>query len=199
MIMPTTVKLSLVLPLTVLGLLVSATPARAQDPPPDEAGQPRGPSERLQILMGDVTAVGLFLSGAAFEGKDGQDTQLADGLRYAALGGYLLAGPVVHVQHGHPGRAIVSLFLRAALPVAGAYIGRSSATCTGDLLCGLGETAAGFVAGTAVASIIDVALLSSASLDASLEPERARRPSVSLAPEVAVTPRMAFAGVGGRF
>jgi hypothetical protein len=198
MVTPTTMKVSL--GLALLALLAS-TAARAEEAaPPAGAPETRGPSERLKVLSGDLTAIGLFAAGAAVEGKDGGDTPLADGLRYAALGGYLLAGPAIHAQHGHPGRAIVSLFLRAALPVAGAYIGRSTATCTDEFLCGLKETAMGFLAGTALASTIDIALLSSATLGAGdAEPERTPRAGLTLAPQIAVTPQMAFAGLGGRF
>jgi len=197
----TTNKLSLILTVALMAVLATAGRARADEPPSGAGGgETHRPSERLQVLSADATAVGLFALGGAFEGKDGLDTPAADGFRYAALGGYLLGGPIVHITHGHPVRAGVSLLLRAALPLLGAGIGRSTVTtCSDELFCGLDETMAGLVAGTALASAIDVALLSSVALGSDAETARAPRDSVSLAPQVAVTPQMAFAGLGGRF
>lgn len=81
------------------------------------------------------------------------------------VGGYLLGGPLVHLAHGHAGRALGSAALRAGLPLGGALIGsaigesRCDSETDPELFCGLGEVAAGFIVGVATASIVDAAVL----------------------------------------
>jgi hypothetical protein len=200
--MTTTTKITTAL---VVALLLPAARALAQqeqeqeqpglsEPPP--AAEHHGPSDRQQVLAGDLAAVTLFVAGGLLEGPGGADNTLSETAMLAALGGYLFNGPVVHAMHGDVGRSIGSLALRAALPVAGAYIGVATANCKDEFLCGLGEAALGFLVGGVTAAAIDATLLSTGSDDSPVEEPR---PRLSIAPRVAVTPQLAFAGLGGTF
>jgi len=43
----------------------------------------------------------------------------ATALLYVGIPGYFLAGPILHIARGHPGRAAISLGMRVALPALG--------------------------------------------------------------------------------
>jgi hypothetical protein len=105
-----------------------------------------------QIAAVDGASVALAIAMAAAEYDDvaGQ----------VFIGTWSLGAPAVHVAHGNPGRAVVSLGLHVGLPRAGAAIGAASATCTeGEWFCGLGEAAVGFLLGGITATAVDAGLL----------------------------------------
>lgn len=66
-----------------------------------------------QILLTDVASVA---AGVAVGKDDHPDKGFA-----VFGGGYVLGGPIVHLSHGNPGRAVGSLALRVGLPALGAW------------------------------------------------------------------------------
>jgi hypothetical protein len=131
--------------------------ARAEAPPPPRppeqtaSAQPYG----LHIVLADVAAVALLLSGQP-------------ALQAVATGSYVLSPPIVHLLHRRPARAAGSLGLRLLLPIAGGAIGTEAEGCgrDSDFLCGITGLVLGGLAGAVVASIVDAALLASAGLEA---------------------------------
>ena len=72
--------------------------------------------------------------------------------------GWVGTGAAVHAAHGHGGRAVASVVMRAGLPVAGLLLGASSAKgCSGDL-CELGPALIGGMLGMGIAEVTDVAM-----------------------------------------
>ncbi len=72
----------------------------------------------------------LGLLGVATQGNPGTD--------FAAIGGgagYVLAAPAIHIAHGQPVRALISLGMRLALPVVGAYVGAAVASVASSTSC----------------------------------------------------------------
>jgi hypothetical protein len=70
--------------------------------------------------------------------------------------GWIGSGAVVHVAHGHEGRAIGSIAARVALPFAGLMLGAASSQgCSGDL-CGFGPAIVGGLIGMGTAEVIDL-------------------------------------------
>jgi hypothetical protein len=143
--------------------------ARAEEPPPPRAPghtasvQPYG----LQIVLADVAAVALLLSGQPE-------------LQAVAAGSYVLTPPILHLLHRRPARAAGSLGLRLLLPIAGGSLGMKAEHCgrDGDYLCGLTGLVLGGLAGALVASIVDAALLANTSPEAA---ESNRPPLAKLA------------------
>lgn len=69
-----------------------------------------------QVLAADATTITttVLLAG------DSRGKELA---QYNLIGGYLLGGPIIHLAHNNPGAAAGSIMIRAAMPVAGAFLG----------------------------------------------------------------------------
>jgi hypothetical protein len=100
-----------------------------------------------QLLVSDAATVGLL----AFS-LQGQ----ANPLGAIAFGVYTLAPLGVHVAHHNPGRALLSVGLRIALPVALATSLLRGADCQpSDFYCGAGELLLGLTGGALAASIVD--------------------------------------------
>ncbi|HEY6908234.1 MAG TPA: hypothetical protein VI356_02625 [Myxococcales bacterium] len=99
----------------------------------------------------------MILGGGAAAGSPG--------LAYAGLGTFVLGGPVIHLFHGHPGRAAASFGLRTLLPLAAGYLGGTiaqGAACTGEdchVLNALGGASLGVLAGAVAASLVDGLML----------------------------------------
>lgn len=110
-----------------------------------------------QTLLLDGAAIALTVGGAGLDGNDAAQTP-ALGL---ALGTYLAGGPVVHLLHGHPGKAALSLGLRVGVPVTAGAIAAAATQCKPELdgeACGMGTviaTIGSAALGAVVASIID--------------------------------------------
>lgn len=84
-----------------------------------------------------------------------------------AIATYLVGGPVVHLAHGHPGRAGLSLVLRAGAPVALGLLGAASERHTGRPgLSELGAGVLGALAGALGAMVVDWLVLSAGTDDA---------------------------------
>jgi len=176
--------LTLLSVLATPGLAVGAPPRASGTPPvaPEpqgseasepEAVQPASPSttphdtsalrERWygwQLLSGDGTALLLLIAAGA---SSDQKSHISDVLGYSALGAYLVGGPVIHVAHRNPGRALGSLALRAGLPILFGALGSTLENCSGDNdydLCGLPGAIFGGGLGIATAITLDAGLLS---------------------------------------
>jgi hypothetical protein len=186
-----------------------ASPEQSVAPPPPE-------TYTLHILAADAASVGLIAAGVAAVSRASSNEDLGEGLATLGVGGLTFGGPIVHAAHGHWGRSAVSLGLRVVLPILGASMGYSSATCGEDsLLCGLGEMAIGFMVGEAMAIAIDAGVVARWSAfqrpsegHARREPEEptnarprphARPPAITFAPRIVATPERALIGVGGTF
>jgi len=181
-------------------LSLVATRAGAAAPAP--ADEERGPSERLQVLTGDLTAAALI--GAAFEvereAHQGSSSRFTTegALLLAGLGGYLLTGPILHATRKSVGRTSGAFLLRAIFPVMGGVLGEAAGGCAIDAdTCRVRAITVGAISGAILASAIDIVLLSAPGRGLATPASRAE--AVSLAPRIAVTSQMAFAGVGGQF
>lgn len=121
-------------------VLTTAVPARADD---------GGYGER--ILAIDGTSDALILAGLFGE---------SDPLLYVGLAGHVLGGPIVHLSHGNPGRAALSLGTRVGLPAATGLF--AYAVCDADdsgFLGCIGPVAIAVAFGFLAAQIIDPALI----------------------------------------
>jgi hypothetical protein len=153
-----------------------------------------GPPARVwygwQVLAADGALLGLTAVALAGDAED---------LGQLSLLGFFVAGPLVHRAHAGGSRALASLGMRLGLPVVGAIIGVSTATCSPDeWLCGVGEAAIGMATGMAVAIAIDSiwAYEDSTPMPAPTRPPRA---SWSVTPTVKVSETSAGIGLAARF
>jgi hypothetical protein len=130
--------------------LLAASVAHAQAPAanPEPAPLTREEWYGWQTLIADG-ATSLFLLPAAFVDD-------ADPFAWAAVGGYLAGGPIVHVAHANYGRSVLSLALRAGLPVV---LGMGGHGASGGGEFGSVGLVAGIGIGIAGAIAIDAALL----------------------------------------
>jgi hypothetical protein len=162
-------------------------------PPPLEAPREAEtePSYRWQIGVADASSLALLFT-------------VTD--RGALAGGllYLLGGPIIHAVHGEPGRAVGSLGLRVALPVAGAFVGGALWWNSQDARCKNGDpdycsddefnvgALYGLGLGFLGAMVIDTAVLA--------RPVPLRKDAgATWAPQLAVAPGHLGVGVVGRF
>ena len=131
------------------------SPAQAPPAPP-------GPAVSAGATRVETHSYGLQIAGVDVAVLAGAAATKSSNV---GVGGYLLGGPLVHLAHGHVGRALGSAALRAGLPVAGALLGGSlgDSRCeredNPEELCGLEEMAAGLVIGAAAASLVDATVL----------------------------------------
>lgn len=149
------------------------------------------PSYRWQIGVADAGSLALLFSFT----------------EHGSLGGgllYLLGGPVIHLAHGEAGRAVGSLALRAALPIAGAFVGGALWWNSQDARCKNGDpdfcsddefnvgALYGLGLGFLGAMVVDTALLA--------RPVPLRKAAgARWAPQLAVAPGHLGVGVVGRF
>jgi hypothetical protein len=112
---------------------------------------------------------------------------------------YFIAAPTVHLTHGRPMNALASVGARLAFPIAGAIVGVQFANCSAQsdqFLCGLSEMGVGILIGTVVASVFDMAVLST---------ETRERPAATpsrltlLSPSVSTGPNGTSFGLRGSF
>lgn len=96
----------------------------------------------------------------------GGDSESRSRLFQIAAGTYVFGGPLIHLVHRRPGRAAISLAMRAGLPIGGALLLSSSHhnSCPSDSTScddfgGFFPFLVGFVGGILTASIVDSAVL----------------------------------------
>lgn len=106
-----------------------------------------------QILALDASSALLLAAAAGTE-----STQLG----LSSVGGHLAGPPLLHLlAHDAPGRATVSILMRALLPVAGFLLGADSGRCDPeDWICIPTEAWIGYGAGMLAATVVDAALVS---------------------------------------
>lgn len=83
---------------------------------------------------------------------------LAGGIAHPgiSLSGYVLGGPLVHLSMGDSTKAMASLGMRLALPIAGGFIGGNLQDCSdGDSLCGVAGVILGGLMGIGTALVVD--------------------------------------------
>lgn len=156
----------LVVAAAVLGL--ASTTALAEPPsmtPPSPPPEPVIEGCRGRPVI--VDGVAAILAVTAVEAGNYQTTST---LGRTAYGTYVLGGPIIHLLHHRPGRAAISLAMRAGLPIGlGLLVGASGGhnPCSGNpgsTDCGpdwgsFVWFAGGFLAGALTASIVDSAVL----------------------------------------
>ena len=171
---------------------------RVETPPP-------GTGYHLEVLAIDAASLTTAITGGVIEGNHAYSPRVSDVLLGAGVSGYVLGGPIVHLAHRQYGRAGISLALRVGLPMLGAVVGLSTASCRPDeWFCGVGQAAAGVAIGSAAAMVIDNMFVVPSAHHSSLDPApvAARaRPSAALrvAPRLVAAPNVAVLGVGGQF
>jgi hypothetical protein len=169
-----------------------AAPSPSELPPPVAWGYERQyvPKQWYgwQILIPTLASDALILGGAIGAGAASSSTgsNVAAGMVVGGLAGHGLSGPIVHLAHGHPLKALASLGLEGALPTA--FILAATLTpCNGEI-CG-GNILAGVIG-------VPIALTAGAAIDAAaLAWEDAPGPryrtglaSISLAPQMVAPP-----------
>lgn len=111
------------------------------------------------ILVADVAALGLVLTGLA---SSRSSPTAAKVLVLGGLATYGLGGPIVHLAHDNPGRALGSVGLRVGMPVVAGLIGiavEKSSCQPAEWFCGVAGMTLGGLAGIAGAVAVDAAVL----------------------------------------
>jgi hypothetical protein len=113
--------------------------------------------------------------------------------------GYALGAPLVHVGHGHAGKALASVSMRIVAPIAGAFVGFGMADCDGhdaESYCDLDAAAEGFLLGALAAVVIDATVI--ANEDVRPSPPRVET-GFRLVPDVRVRNDRAQVSLAGTF
>jgi hypothetical protein len=111
-----------------------------------------------QNLAADGAAFALAMAAGSTENREA-----GNALGWLSFGTYVLASPIIHGLHGGGvGRSLASGAMRLGLPVLGAVIGGSMASCDGREGCwdDLGGIALGGLIGIGTAIVIDDLALS---------------------------------------
>lgn len=150
-----------------------------------------------QNLSVDVASLTLLASAIAADEFTGNE-DLPEVLGFAALLGYGLGSPIVHIaQHGNVNRALLSLLLRGGVPLAGAFVGTLLPGCgQEEFICD--EQVIGLLAGVGAAMVIDYVWLAGKRVER--VPARglsARR--LSIVPSVSPSGDAVALGLSGRF
>ncbi|HEX8108422.1 MAG TPA: hypothetical protein VF516_11875, partial [Kofleriaceae bacterium] len=146
----------LVVVVAVVAVIGLARTAAFADPPGMTPPVPPAPQDPVVAPYYGLTlaadGVALVTAMAALGGGDSESRTR---LFQIAAGTYVLGGPLLHVVHGRPGRAAISLAMRVGLPVVAAGL-LSSGHDGWDALV---PFLLGAVGGTLTASIVDAAVL----------------------------------------
>lgn len=176
-------RVSAVIAAAVLAASVVQAPAARGQPGAIPVGPAPPPSVETRWYGWQILAIDV-VSGVALAAGDGSAPQ------GVGVGGLVLGGPVVHLIHGHGGRAAGSLALRLGAPFVGGLL--LSSTCGAeeydDGFGCLDEVAVGVLIGASIAVAFDL-------LQARDEVEVAP----AIVPAVTVSERGAQLGVVGRF
>lgn len=144
-------------PTTKVETTIATTPPNAT--PHDEVtteSTSSGPKQRFYGWQNILVAYGGVAIAASAVG--GHELGVTFGV---GVGIYGLGGPIVHLAHGYPGRAVGSLMINAALPALGLLIGGSASHCTGHEECNpdFGPAIAGVTLGMLAAPLLDAFLM----------------------------------------
>ncbi len=164
-------------------------PSRELPPPGEAVYRPPGarrPWYGWQTLITDGAALTLALLADSPRSSD-----LSSAVGLLALGAYGLGAPIVHAVHHNPGKGLASFGLRLGMPIAGAFAGASAASGCNGFLCEVDGAAIGMLIGLAGAVTIDATVLA---YEARPRPVRA---SAGWSPQLLLTPRSGWVGVGG--
>ncbi len=129
-------------------------PGGAATSSPDHPARGAGASwYGWQILALDASTALLLAAAAGTESTP---------LGLSSVGGHLAGPPLLHLfAHDAPGRAALSLVLRALLPVAGFLLGADAGRCDPQVwICVPAEAWIGYGAGMLAATVADAALVS---------------------------------------
>jgi hypothetical protein len=184
----------LMLRFAILASLVSATAAAEPPGLTQPAVEEGAPSYRAQLILSDVVGTTLLIGGVGHALSYGEPSQPAFALGLATYG---FGGPIIHLLHHHPQRAVVSFAMRIAAPLVTAGIGSQLRTCfvTSSADCNISDAAAshaeiGALLGAIGAMAVDTAWLGAA------EPAR---PAPSWQPTVGASRSGITLGLAGTF
>jgi hypothetical protein len=140
--------------IAAVGLVISITStATADSPGVTPVIEPPAPvveSYRSQTATADGVAIGLAVVAGGTHNRS---------MFSLALASYAFGGPIVHLYHDRPGRALGSLALRVGLPLATTLLlvrANHCTDCDDDQIAG---ALAGLTLGVIGASVIDAAFL----------------------------------------
>lgn len=173
-------------------LLAAGPPvAPAVDDDGDEAYVDTGPRRRWygwQTLTADGASLTLIVAGAGVQGELAEGS--GEALVAMGLIGYGFAPGIIHFAHGNTGRGFASFGMRLGMPLAGAFLGAAAASGCDGFECEAGGAGLGLLFGMAGAVAIDAAVFAFDDAERSSE--------ARLMPLVALAPRSAWLGLGGR-
>ncbi len=122
-----------------------------------------------QTLLVDGSSIAVTLAGAAWASAAPGNGTGPDVMLLHGAGGFALGGPIVHLSHGHPWRALGDLGLRLGAVVGGGILGlfiggAAAGSCSNsDVGCLPQAVAGGLVfagLGVVTASAVDAAVFS---------------------------------------
>jgi hypothetical protein len=91
----------------------------------------------------------------------------------------VLGSPVVHLAHERPVAALASVGMRVIFPIAGAFVGSSTADCRhAEDFCGMDQVVEGVVVGAVLAMLVDDLLLTHETVET--EPTTRVTPSTAM-------------------
>src|SRR5262245_3542668 len=159
------------LAVVLVALVAGSRGARAGEA--SEAGASEKPQTSWygwQTLLSDAGAIGMWALAWKFSeetyGPELPNRELAAKLLFASgLATYAFGAPIIHGRHGHGGKVLGSLGLRAGIPIGGLLLGlvAGAATCkqeVGEYPCPITGAVVGFVAGVVLgAPVLDAVFL----------------------------------------
>jgi hypothetical protein len=164
----TSMKLGLLASLIVLGTTVQASGQSLVVPMPATSTEPEAADKVMtahwygwSLILSDALTVTAAVAGELLEDDgDGRGDVSTGGLSNAAytLAGlnYVITPQVLHGVQGSAGSNLLSGMLRLSLPLVGAMVGEKRADCgPSQNVCGLQETAEGFIVGGLIAMVLD--------------------------------------------
>lgn len=136
--------------------VVAASDVAVGDTAPPTAPVDGGATTRRwygwQSLVADGVLAAVMTAGLSSSTTTGDSGQV---VAYGAAGAYLATGPITHLAHGSPGRALGSFALRAATPASLGLLGSQLSCGRMDELCTLGGVGIGML----VAVVLDAAFI----------------------------------------
>lgn len=147
-----------ILSIGLAGCWTGHAPASVTPTPPSPAPDAREPGYRSETMA--VDAIGVATMTAGLVGLERGSNENVDGALMVT--GLAIAGfgdPIVHLAHGHGGRAAASYVIRAVTISMGAMMGVAFENCRNELFCGLDGMLWGTAGGLAAAGVVDALVL----------------------------------------